>query len=269
MASSNQLIVAAKRKGGTMKKSNLNGKLVIEALKATDNPNGTSNHCLKTYIAANYLIDIGRVARFLSIYLKKAVEDGTVNQIKGKGLSGSFKLASQKDVNGVIPKKQMVVSKKKQIIKNVRTKQTRSNTRAGTKRSSQHLDVEEDPESKKAKTETEMNSEVVTQERVIKRVRFTPSTKEIDGPSNIPEIQEGTSPWVINFKVIEVIGILGKENGCSLRTIKKYVEENCALTKRDISSINGIVKSSIESGVLQGTRGTDLRGLFKLAEDYQ
>ena len=265
---SNQTITAPKRKGSTMKKQILNGKLVIEALKATDNPSGTSTHCLKTYIAANYLIDIERVSRFLSKYLKKAVEDGTVMQIRGKGFFGSFKFATKpKDVRDVNPKeqKEVVDSKKQKIWKNVRAKQTRSNTRVGTKRSSQHLDVEEDPESKKAKTETEVNSEVATQEKVIKRVRFTHSTKGIDDPDVIQQQHDSRN---ITFKVIEAVGILGKAGACSLRSIKKYLEENCASTKNDISNINGIVKSAIISGVILGTKGTDLRGSFKLSWDF-
>ncbi|XP_072383809.1 uncharacterized protein [Diabrotica undecimpunctata] len=48
----------------------------------------------KKYIAANYKVDAEKVAPFIKKYLKAAVATGSLVQTKGKGASGSFKLAS-------------------------------------------------------------------------------------------------------------------------------------------------------------------------------
>ena len=145
------------------------------------------------------------------------------------------------------------------------TVQAKSETKVGTKRSSHHFDVEDEREIKRAKTETELNSEAITHEKVVKQVRFTTSTKGIVDPDVIQQQQVSRN---ITFKVIEAVGILGKAGACSLRSIKKYLVENYGFTKNDISGINGVVKSAILSGVILGTNGTDLRGSFKLARDF-
>ena len=142
------------------------------------------------------------------------------------------------------------------------TMRTRSKTKVDAKR---QLDVEEEPESKMIRIENEVNPGAVTQVKVVKRVRFTTSTKGINDPDVSKQQHESTN---INFKVFEAVGILGKENGCSLRAIKKYVQENCSVTANDIATINGVVRSAVVSGIILGTKGTDLRGSFKLARNF-
>ncbi|CAH1383926.1 unnamed protein product, partial [Tenebrio molitor] len=46
------------------------------------------------FVAANYKVDAEKVAPFIKKYLKGAVASGSLVQTKGKGASGSFKLAS-------------------------------------------------------------------------------------------------------------------------------------------------------------------------------
>merc|ERR1712228_952282 len=47
---------------------------------------------IKKYIAANYKVDIVKLAPFLKKAIKSMVEKKTLVQVKGKGASGSFKL---------------------------------------------------------------------------------------------------------------------------------------------------------------------------------
>jgi histone H1/5 len=52
-------------------------------------------HC-KKYIAANYKVDSQKLSPFIKKYLKTAVASGELVQAKGKGASGSFRLAGVK-----------------------------------------------------------------------------------------------------------------------------------------------------------------------------
>ena len=141
------------------------------------------------------------------------------------------------------------------------TMQTRSKSKVSTTRSSKQRD-EKKSETKTVRIETQGNSEDVAKKKAT-RLRFVPSTERMDVSSNI---RQKVKPKDITVKVFEAISVLGK-NGCSLRTIKRYLEENCGFTKDDISSINSVVKSGILSGVLVGTNGTSLTGSFKLVRD--
>ncbi|WP_457844077.1 histone H1/H5 family protein, partial [Staphylococcus aureus] len=49
---------------------------------------------IKKYVSANYKVDAEKMSPFIKKYLKSAVVSGTLVQTKGKGASGSFKLAS-------------------------------------------------------------------------------------------------------------------------------------------------------------------------------
>ncbi|PSN36766.1 hypothetical protein C0J52_26091 [Blattella germanica] len=57
-------------------------------------PGGSSLQAIKKYIAVNYKVDPEKFAPFIKKYLKSAVASGELVQTKGKGASGSFKLAS-------------------------------------------------------------------------------------------------------------------------------------------------------------------------------
>ena len=69
-------------------------EMVTNAIKGLKERGGSSLQAIKKYIAANYKVDAEKVAPFIKKYLKSAVISGTLVQTKGKGASGSFKLAA-------------------------------------------------------------------------------------------------------------------------------------------------------------------------------
>ena len=66
--------------------------MVKAAIAALKDRKGSSLPAIKKYIAGNYKVDIVKLAPFIRKFLKKAVEDGKLTQVKGTGASGSFKL---------------------------------------------------------------------------------------------------------------------------------------------------------------------------------
>lgn len=69
-------------------------EMVSSAIKSLKERGGSSLQAIKKYIAANYKVDSEKLAPFIKKYLKAAVASGELVQTKGKGASGSFKLAS-------------------------------------------------------------------------------------------------------------------------------------------------------------------------------
>lgn len=68
-------------------------EMVISAIKSLKERGGSSLQAIKKYIGANYKVDAEKMSPFIKKYLKSAVVSGTLVQPKGKGASGSFKLA--------------------------------------------------------------------------------------------------------------------------------------------------------------------------------
>ena len=68
--------------------------MVLAAVKALKERNGSSLPAIKKYIAANYKVDVAKLAPFIKKALKSLTEKGKLTQTKGKGASGSFKLAA-------------------------------------------------------------------------------------------------------------------------------------------------------------------------------
>merc|ERR1711881_635 len=66
--------------------------MVAAAIAALKDRKGSSLPAIKKYIAANYKVDIVKLAPFLKKAIKSMVEKKTLVQVKGKGASGSFKL---------------------------------------------------------------------------------------------------------------------------------------------------------------------------------
>ena len=77
--------------------------MVNAAIAALKDRKGSSLPAIKKYVAATYKVNIEKLAPFVRRYLKKAVADGKLTQVKGSGASGSFKLAKVEKV--VKPKK--------------------------------------------------------------------------------------------------------------------------------------------------------------------
>jgi hypothetical protein len=70
--------------------------MVGNAIKSLKERGGSSLQAIRKYIATNYKIDPEKLSPFIKRYLKTAVASGELVQTKGKGASGSFKLAAAK-----------------------------------------------------------------------------------------------------------------------------------------------------------------------------
>ena len=69
-------------------------EMVGSAIKSLKERGGSSLQAIKKYVSSNYKVDAEKLAPFIKKYLKAAVASGELVQTKGKGASGSFKLAS-------------------------------------------------------------------------------------------------------------------------------------------------------------------------------
>ena len=69
--------------------------MVNAAITNLKDRKGSSLAAIKKYIAANYKVDVVKLAPFIRRYLKKAVADGKLSQTKGSGASGSFKIGTK------------------------------------------------------------------------------------------------------------------------------------------------------------------------------
>ncbi|KNE87684.1 hypothetical protein PSTG_18925 [Puccinia striiformis f. sp. tritici PST-78] len=69
--------------------------MVNSAIKSLKERGGSSLQAIKKYITANYKTDAEKLSPFIKKYIKGAVASGALVQTKGKGASGSFKLASK------------------------------------------------------------------------------------------------------------------------------------------------------------------------------
>ncbi|CAH1385054.1 unnamed protein product [Tenebrio molitor] len=78
-------------------------EMVNNAIKGLKERGGSSLQAIKKFVAANYKVDAEKVAPFIKKYLKGAVASGSLVQTKGKGASGSFKLASSTSGNPLRP----------------------------------------------------------------------------------------------------------------------------------------------------------------------
>ena len=68
--------------------------MVNAAVKNLKERNGSSLQAIKKYIAANYKVDVNKLAPFIKKAVKTGVTSGKLVQVKGKGASGSFKLSA-------------------------------------------------------------------------------------------------------------------------------------------------------------------------------
>ena len=89
--------------------------MVKAAIKALKERNGSSLPAIKKYIAAEYKVDTVKLAPFIKKAIKTLVEKKALVQTKGKGASGSFKLAAaeKKEKKVKAPKKKAAAKKPK------------------------------------------------------------------------------------------------------------------------------------------------------------
>jgi hypothetical protein len=101
-ASANVAQVPAKKAKSSAKKPRVKpvhprtSEMVANAISSLKERGGSSLQAIKKYIAANYKVDSEKLSPFIKKYLKTAVASGELVQTKGKGASGSFKLAAAK-----------------------------------------------------------------------------------------------------------------------------------------------------------------------------
>merc|ERR1712168_367039 len=87
--------------------------MVAAAVKALKERSGSSRQAILKYIVANYTVgDEKKAASRLKLALKKGVASGALNQVKGAGASGSFKVAKEEAKPKVAAKKPKAAAKK-------------------------------------------------------------------------------------------------------------------------------------------------------------
>lgn len=114
-------------------------EMVGSAIKSLKERGGSSLQAIKKYISSNYKVDSEKLAPFIKKYLKAAVASGELVQTKGKGASGSFKLASSAK-----PEKAAAAPAKKSVVKEKRIPKAKKagGVKAVTKKSATKKPVE-------------------------------------------------------------------------------------------------------------------------------
>lgn len=80
-------------------------EMVNMAIQELKERNGSSLQAVKKYISANYQVDSpDKLAPFIKKYIKAALTSGGLEQTKGKGASGSFRLAPMKGEKPLVKK---------------------------------------------------------------------------------------------------------------------------------------------------------------------
>ena len=87
--------------------------MVNAAIKNLKDRKGSSLAAIKKYIAANYKCDVAKLAPFIRRYLKKAVADGKLKQVKGSGAAGSFRMGDKAEKKAKKPKTKKAKKAKK------------------------------------------------------------------------------------------------------------------------------------------------------------
>ena len=69
--------------------------MVVTAITALKDKKGSSLPAIKKYILSTYKVDMTRTAPFIRRYVRTAVKNGELKQVKGSGASGSFRLGTK------------------------------------------------------------------------------------------------------------------------------------------------------------------------------
>lgn len=86
-------------------------QMVTKAIADLKEKGGSSLSAIKKFIGSTYKVDAQKLAPFIRKYLVSAVAAGKLVQTKGKGASGSFKLATKEKA----PKEKKTVKKEKAV----------------------------------------------------------------------------------------------------------------------------------------------------------
>ncbi|KAJ8682789.1 hypothetical protein QAD02_018581 [Eretmocerus hayati] len=95
-------------------------EMILEAVEKLADRKGSSLSAIKKYINANHQVDVEKQANLIKKYLKNAVVEKTLVQVKGIGAGGSFRLPRKNEVQGKpkkpttkeLPKKAKATAKK-------------------------------------------------------------------------------------------------------------------------------------------------------------
>merc|ERR1712213_255408 len=91
--------------------------MIVNAVTALKERNGSSLPAIKKYITANYKADTVKLAPFIKKGLKNLVEKKVLIQTKGKGASGSFKVSKveKKEKKPANPKQRSLLLRKPKL----------------------------------------------------------------------------------------------------------------------------------------------------------
>lgn len=109
-------------------------EMVYNAIRILKERSGSSLQAIKKYVSSTYKIDAEKLAPFIKKYLRNAVASGQLVQTKGKGASGSFKLANREPATKKAKESKPKVPKAKSI-KSTAEKKSKSAIDAAKKKS--------------------------------------------------------------------------------------------------------------------------------------
>ncbi|KAJ0170170.1 hypothetical protein K1T71_014098 [Dendrolimus kikuchii] len=89
--------------------------MLQEALTSLKSRKGVSLYAIKQYMTITYNFDTDKMGYLLKRQIKAGIEDGTIIQVKGVGVSGSFKLVPTKQNPENIKKKEKKLKKPKKM----------------------------------------------------------------------------------------------------------------------------------------------------------
>lgn len=108
-------------------------EMVYNAIRILKERSGSSLQAIKKYVSTTYKIDAEKLAPFIKKYLRNAVSSGQIVQTKGKGASGSFKLANREVVKKA-PKETKPKAKSAKIVPEKKSKSATKVTDAAKKK---------------------------------------------------------------------------------------------------------------------------------------
>ncbi len=104
--------------------------MVRTAIAGLNDKRGSSLWAIKSYVAAHHHINMVRMNPFIRRYIKRAVEEGELRQIKGRGLAGRFKLGLLRKKKAKKPKRKKKVAKPKKPRAKKRATKAKAKARA-------------------------------------------------------------------------------------------------------------------------------------------
>lgn len=91
--------------------------MVNSAIKSLKDRGGSSLQAIKKYISVTYKVDAEKLAPFIRKCIKSSVVSGVLIQTKGKGASGSFKLAVESTTKKIVKPVKKQADKKSNVQK--------------------------------------------------------------------------------------------------------------------------------------------------------